>query len=336
MLKGISFVSEIGAGTEAIADLYKDRQGNKFILRTTILPPNHVFINESGNYQFIYQFSTSDRPTMFTQEMHFYNLVGKMPDNESKHFVKLIRYDITKNAKFDASRLKGELTSNDITDDRIYMRQLIEYAGEPFSFKGFPAANLLDQLLTINRITRKYKWHLLDFHTGNFCILNGIVKAIDYTLMTDMNIPYNATSLTSALIDYQANFNLIIILGLATNVLDFYYGVISKNLVQELLTDMFIDFKKYKKYRQIKAIIIHMYNGTQYRNYIEFLFKDIEKGNYLYEYRSVIQLIVVLQSAIELKSFVKYWGPKNKYATDVKHIVNQSYINKLLNLITAK
>jgi len=348
MLKGLKFKHELGAGANAIADIYEDSDGSKFVLRTMVLPFNSVFINEKGNYQIIYRNSYNGIISEIDQELCFFRLIANMPDEESKHFIKLIRYDVTKSpdkqgneVRFDANRLKSNNALAHTTEisKRIYLRQLLEYAGNTLSgvidsYGEKEAEKVINQVLLINKITRKYKWHIWDLHLGNLCITsNGIVKLIDCSSVMDMHEDYQMGGVASAVTYYKCNLNLIVILSIACGITVFSDTFGWPHINEALNRDIFANMIKSKKFSQIQAIMNHIYKGTRYEHYVKQSMQDIKNGNYITEYTDFRYILQTLLFALDRKHFTDFWKTKIETIDKLRPLTSQKYIDKLLGLI---
>lgn len=351
MLKGLKFIKELGAGSNALADLYEDRSGNNLVLRTSVLPFNFVFINEEGNYQILYRNSYTEITYPIIQELQFFNLVANMQHEESKYFIKLIRYDVTKSpdkegnqVKYNINRLKSDnsIAHNTEINKRIYLRQLIEYAGialldaiKDLSIKEIE--NAFDSMLKINNITRKYKWHIWDFHIGNFCISpNGNVKLIDVSSVADMKESYKTGGISSLKNNYQSNYNIINLLSIACGISEFKYKYGIPYMSETAIAELLQNIAKSKKFPQIVSIVTNFYKNADYKNYVIYAMKDIKKGNYLIDYIDLGYMMDILLCVLDNKHYMDFWKLKIETAEKIKPLTSTAYISKLLKLIVEK
>lgn len=295
MLRGLKLVGRAGAGHSSIADIY-EKGGKKYVLRTFIVPHESVFINEHGNYQLMYKYSWSGNNYPITRELLFYDLVSKMPDNESKYFVKLIRYDITKSPDkdgnkidFDTGLLTGNRPSYPPVDKRIYMRQLIEYAGEPVVGNLDKVA---DDLVKIVAISRKYRWLLADMHINNIRAGN-VTRLIDY----EFNYPVHDGQPYSVIMDYEANTPLRDVLSIICG-----YDNVKVNM-SNIADKVLPKLVKLGCYAKITKYMNQAYGKSKHKNYVSHMMKDIKSGILINEYKLYYRYIFALWLAIDKKTF---------------------------------
>lgn len=296
MLRGLKLVGHAGTGHHSIADIY-EKGGKKYVLRTFVIPLNSVFINKDGNYQLIYKDSYSENEYPIIRELMFYDLIANMPDNEAKYFVKLIKYDITKSPdrdgnkiNFDSSRIGCNTCLSSIPiDKRIYMRQLIEYAGEPVTGNLDKVAA---DLINIVKISRKYGWLLADIHINNIRAGN-VTRLIDY----EFNHPINDNQPYSIIMNYQANTPMRDVLSIVSGYDNVKFNMY--NISDRLLTKLV----RLKCYVQITKYMNQAYGKSKHKNYISHMMKDIKSGILIDEYKAYYRHIFALWLAIDKKTF---------------------------------
>jgi hypothetical protein len=313
MLRGLKYIGPIASGTTSTADLY-EMKGKKVVLRTTVIPFEQVQINSAGEYELLYRYSKTSNEYPIIRELMFYELIANMPSCESQYFVKLFRYDITKSpdkdgnvVKFDASRLIPHMGNNYLSEipaeRRIYMRQLLEYAGESvfemmLHNRDEPIyTELTKSLIEIVRLAKKYKWYIGNIHADNICILNGKTKLVDYW----SNFPMaNFDNKRSVKINYDSKMMYLNVISVISGHARMFADRVRINEI-----DVLTEVPNAKCYPEIVKYMNATFAASDHKNFIVQMMKDIKSGAIVSEYQYYKTHISILWMAIDKKSFDK-------------------------------
>jgi hypothetical protein len=188
----MTHVRKLGAGCFGYADLYKDRRGNYFVLKTQKVLESYLTRDtKSKKLKF--------RPDCrFRAEIMFFAWVAKLPNKHKKYFMQLLGTSIEKGAKFDSSCLcdcDGNEFKELAASPYVYTSKLtlageeigqyIERYIEEYYDKGeLPKNNLVMQFIRdaqlIVRLANKAGFFIKDLHSGNLCWNGDNCVLIDY------------------------------------------------------------------------------------------------------------------------------------------------------------
>ncbi len=194
MLRDYDFNSNIGSGCLGLVDLYT-RNNKKYVVKTQPL--------------LVVESETNDL-SRFDPEFNFARLIHLMPDNENKYFIKLLGSEVVTSIEFDTTKLCNILDPNPDENDIViklrkehntstkYLRLLYPYAGitlfdiivkmtDEHNINYKFMRKVVEDLIEIVAITRKYKWYIRDLHWGNVCHNGYNSILIDYGNIIDMH-----------------------------------------------------------------------------------------------------------------------------------------------------
>lgn len=347
MLQKYKFVKELGSGYNGLVDLY-EKNNIKYVLKTQPLDKTEVAIVD-GYLRL--------KTTRVSNELSFGRLVNMMPDNESKYFMKLISYDIVKDATFDVNRLtmpsQQTLDNERMQESMIvkirklpisefyFLRCIYTYAGltvehyinEMMNNKqiDYKFTKLLaDDLLKIVNIVNKYKWEIVDLHSANICFNGANIVLIDYGEMID--IIYEKREF--ALIDHYNCLGYWWTIMLLTN--NDYRMKNLKPPTEEVNNDE----SDSEDFTQINAkTIIGNRNYKQIRQYLMDILDDkgkqylVECENGKYDNFESIKLyantiLSILDEKTSDEFWTKYW---DRFVPGIPHLIKKSDFVKILN-----
>lgn len=270
-----------------------------------------------------------------------------MPREEDRYFMHLIASDVTKDARFDIKRLspvpdeaaKDENNINvRIRKEKInyYFRMLCTYDGESIdkitSTIDYKFANkMAKDLVTIVAITRKYKWIIGDFHTGNICSSininsrnfdkTGNIVLIDFDYM--VNVLYASED---KLYEFEINYDYYEIVIIMSNIYHYLelvkvpFRPSDETLIKYLKTILLN-----KNYKQIKRYFI------KYTSPFHALsLQNCEKGNYE-NIKSVIYYLHTFLRVLDLDAWDAFWSANFPEHVSVPLLLRRDRMIKLLD-----